>query len=77
MHFNLRAHEKDQVIAAYQHKENEEKNADLLGRSLLQRGRALVAFQEPTSCIIVQEIIRAHAWIHAARKYMGSCMGPH
>lgn len=35
------------LVAVYQHKENEEKNAEVLGHSLLSRARELVGLQEP------------------------------
>lgn len=45
MKFNKRIDEKERLWAVYQLKEHEEKNADLLGHSILQRARELSALQ--------------------------------
>ena len=44
--FNLRDNNNAKLLAAYQNREDEEKNAELLGHSLLTRGRELVGFQD-------------------------------
>eukprot|EP00959_Pyramimonas_sp_CCMP1952_P084518 1767885-Pyramimonas_sp.AAC.1 len=41
-----RANESERVLQVYQLKEDEEKNADLLGHSLLTRSRELAGLQE-------------------------------
>ena len=46
-HFNKRSSEDNKLQAAYQNKEHEEKNADILGHSLLSRARELVGLQDP------------------------------
>jgi len=44
--FNCRASENDKLCHAYQHKEDEEKNAEILGHSFLSRGREIVGLQD-------------------------------
>ena len=47
--FNLRRTDNERLLAAYQLKEHEEKNAELLGHSLLVRARELVGLQDHAS----------------------------
>ena len=53
MRFNKRSTDQDKLLAAYQCKESEEKDADMLGHSLLQRARELVAFQDTHAHVYV------------------------
>ena len=46
MRFNRRDTPQSKLLASYQHKENEEKNIDILGHSLLARARELVGIQD-------------------------------
>ena len=46
MRWNLRNKDSDKILSAYQHRESEEANADLLGHSMLARARELCALQD-------------------------------
>lgn len=46
MSFKMQVNETDRITAVYQLFENEEKNADLLGHSLLRRAREIASIQD-------------------------------
>lgn len=46
MHIHLRAKEEDKMRIAYQLRENDEKNRDTAGHSLLMRARSLASIQD-------------------------------
>ena len=58
MSFKQRANENAKLTAAYQFKEDEEKDADLLGHSLLSRAGGLAALQDDDTSFLLTNTIK-------------------